>query len=118
MHESRYRRHRAIHFIRCHRQRPAGYYNVASWDCHRLERQIGSKRQGDGGRDRHSHTRSRPLRTNKATTPSSSSRVGVYNITVEQPGFQKITKTGIQLNINQIRPNRLHAGDRRSHADR
>ena len=28
-------------------------------------------------------------------------RVGVYNITVEQPGFQKVTKTGIQLNINQ-----------------
>ena len=29
-------------------------------------------------------------------------RVGVYNITVEQPGFQKVTKTGIQVNINQI----------------
>jgi hypothetical protein len=29
-------------------------------------------------------------------------RVGVYNITAEQPGFQKITKTGIQVNINQI----------------
>src|SRR5687768_6114026 len=29
-------------------------------------------------------------------------RVGVYNITAEQAGFQKITKTGIQVNINQI----------------
>jgi hypothetical protein len=28
-------------------------------------------------------------------------RVGVYSITVEQPGFQKVTKTGIQVNINQ-----------------
>ncbi len=28
-------------------------------------------------------------------------RVGRYNITVEQPGFQKITKTGIQVDINQ-----------------
>ena len=28
-------------------------------------------------------------------------RVGVYNITVEQPGFAKATKTGIQLNLNQ-----------------
>src|SRR5688572_1267710 len=28
-------------------------------------------------------------------------RVGVYNVTVEQPGFQKVTKTGIQVNINQ-----------------
>ncbi len=28
-------------------------------------------------------------------------RVGTYNITVEQPGFQKITKTGIQVDINQ-----------------
>src|SRR6476646_9989737 len=26
---------------------------------------------------------------------------GVYTVTVEQPGFQKITKTGIQVNINQ-----------------
>src|SRR5262245_16908760 len=28
-------------------------------------------------------------------------RVGVYNITVEQPGFQKATKTGVQVTINQ-----------------
>jgi hypothetical protein len=28
-------------------------------------------------------------------------RVGTYRITVEQPGFQTITKTGIQLDINQ-----------------
>jgi hypothetical protein len=28
-------------------------------------------------------------------------RVGVYNITVEQPGFQKVTKTGIEVSINQ-----------------
>src|SRR5215510_1056412 len=28
-------------------------------------------------------------------------RVGVYNITIEQAGFQKVTKTGVQLNINQ-----------------
>src|SRR5947207_10164098 len=28
-------------------------------------------------------------------------RVGVYKITVEQPGFQTVTKTGIQLSINQ-----------------
>ena len=28
-------------------------------------------------------------------------RVGVYSVTVEQPGFQKVTKTGIQVNINQ-----------------
>src|SRR6266498_3976591 len=28
-------------------------------------------------------------------------RVGMYNVTVEQPGFQKVTKTGIQVNINQ-----------------
>ena len=28
-------------------------------------------------------------------------RVGVYNITVEQPGFAKATKTGVQLNLNQ-----------------
>ena len=29
-------------------------------------------------------------------------RVGVYSVTVEQPGFQKLTKTGIEVNINQI----------------
>ncbi|MCC6369076.1 MAG: TonB-dependent receptor [Bryobacterales bacterium] len=28
-------------------------------------------------------------------------RVGTYSITVDQPGFQKVTKTGIQVNINQ-----------------
>src|SRR5580700_12283460 len=28
-------------------------------------------------------------------------RVGVYDLTVEQPGFQKITKAGIEVNINQ-----------------
>ncbi len=28
-------------------------------------------------------------------------RVGTYNITVEQPGFQKVTETGIQVDINQ-----------------
>lgn len=28
-------------------------------------------------------------------------RVGKYNITVEQPGFQKMTKTGVQVDINQ-----------------
>lgn len=28
-------------------------------------------------------------------------RVGKYDITVEQPGFQKVTKTGIIVNINQ-----------------
>ncbi len=28
-------------------------------------------------------------------------RVGTYNITVEQPGFQKVTKAGIQVDINQ-----------------
>jgi hypothetical protein len=28
-------------------------------------------------------------------------RVGTYNITVEQPGFQRVTKTGIQVDINQ-----------------
>src|SRR5438552_12770425 len=28
-------------------------------------------------------------------------RVGVYRITVEQPGFQTVTKTGIQVSINQ-----------------
>src|SRR6266446_3044811 len=28
-------------------------------------------------------------------------RVGMYSITVEQPGFQKVTKTGIQVDINQ-----------------
>jgi hypothetical protein len=28
-------------------------------------------------------------------------RVGVYDLTVEQPGFQKITKAGIVVNINQ-----------------
>src|SRR5436309_2303661 len=28
-------------------------------------------------------------------------RVGVYNITVEHPGFQKVTKTGVAVNINQ-----------------
>src|SRR5689334_9640035 len=28
-------------------------------------------------------------------------RVGVYNITVEQSGFSKATKTGIQLSVNQ-----------------
>jgi hypothetical protein len=28
-------------------------------------------------------------------------RLGVYSVTVEQPGFQKVTKTGIQVNINQ-----------------
>src|SRR5260221_13086538 len=27
--------------------------------------------------------------------------VGVYNVTVEQPGFQKVTKTGILVSINQ-----------------
>src|SRR5438876_1026084 len=27
--------------------------------------------------------------------------VGVYSVTVEQPGFQKVTKTAIQVNINQ-----------------
>ena len=27
-------------------------------------------------------------------------RVGTYNITVEQPGFQKVTKTGVQVDIN------------------
>jgi hypothetical protein len=27
--------------------------------------------------------------------------VGVYSVTVEQPGFQKMTKTGIQVEINQ-----------------
>src|SRR5260370_42710873 len=26
-------------------------------------------------------------------------RVGMYSITVEQPGFQKVTKTGIQVDI-------------------
>ncbi|MBI2686080.1 MAG: TonB-dependent receptor [Acidobacteria bacterium] len=29
-------------------------------------------------------------------------KVGNYNITVEQPGFQKVTKTGVQVSINQI----------------
>src|SRR5260370_39362949 len=28
-------------------------------------------------------------------------RVGTYNITVECPGFQKVTKTGIPVDINQ-----------------
>jgi hypothetical protein len=28
-------------------------------------------------------------------------RVGLYNISIEQPGFQKVTKTGVQLSINQ-----------------
>jgi hypothetical protein len=28
-------------------------------------------------------------------------RTGTYNITVEQPGFQKVTKTGVQVEINQ-----------------
>ena len=28
-------------------------------------------------------------------------RVGVYRVSVEQPGFQKVVKTGIQVNINQ-----------------
>src|SRR5438132_602258 len=28
-------------------------------------------------------------------------RVGVYNITAEQAGFQKITKTGVNVDINQ-----------------
>src|SRR5437870_148103 len=28
-------------------------------------------------------------------------RVGVYSVTVEQAGFQKVTKTGIQVSINQ-----------------
>src|SRR5690349_20819381 len=28
-------------------------------------------------------------------------RVGVYDLTVEQPGFQKITKAGIVVSINQ-----------------
>ena len=28
-------------------------------------------------------------------------RVGVYNITVEQAGFSRATKTGIQLSVNQ-----------------
>ena len=28
-------------------------------------------------------------------------RVGTYNVTVEQPGFQRVTKTGIQVDINQ-----------------
>src|SRR5947207_1907678 len=28
-------------------------------------------------------------------------RVGVYKITIEQPGFQAVTKTGIQVSINQ-----------------
>jgi outer membrane receptor protein involved in Fe transport len=28
-------------------------------------------------------------------------RVGTYNITVEQPGFQRVTKAGIQVDINQ-----------------
>ena len=27
--------------------------------------------------------------------------VGMYSVTVEQPGFQRVTKTGIQVNINQ-----------------
>ncbi len=29
-------------------------------------------------------------------------RTGTYSITVEHPGFQKVTKTGIQVEINQI----------------
>src|ERR1051326_8509421 len=29
-------------------------------------------------------------------------KVGAYSIAVEQPGFQKVTKTGIQVDINQI----------------
>ena len=29
-------------------------------------------------------------------------RVGNYSITLERPGFQKVTKTGIQVDINQI----------------
>ena len=28
-------------------------------------------------------------------------RVGNYNVTVAQPGFQRVTKTGIQVDINQ-----------------
>ena len=28
-------------------------------------------------------------------------RVGMYNVSVEQPGFQKVTKAGIQVDINQ-----------------
>src|SRR5436190_18346331 len=28
-------------------------------------------------------------------------RIGTYSITVEQPGFQKVTKTGVQVSINQ-----------------
>src|ERR1700739_3895014 len=27
-------------------------------------------------------------------------RVGTYSVTIEHPGFQKITKTGIQVDIN------------------
>src|SRR5215470_4687090 len=29
-------------------------------------------------------------------------RVGTYNITAEAPGFQKVTKTGVQVEINQV----------------
>src|SRR5438876_12413959 len=28
--------------------------------------------------------------------------VGVYDLTVERPGFQKVTKSGIVVNINQV----------------
>src|SRR5262249_8708313 len=28
-------------------------------------------------------------------------RIGTYSITAEQPGFQKVTKTGVQVDLNQ-----------------
>ena len=40
-------------------------------------------------------------------------KVGTYNVTAESPGFQKVTTTGIIVDINQTVRTELHAGGRR-----